>query len=371
MRLRGLGWIGTAALAAVFALAISCQGDGDQPVDAAPPTSTATQAASPSAAATQAATASTAATQAATVAAAAAPSGTRDARLGAVRSWAYQLQGAAGASLSLGPLVASDFDLFVIDYSRDGDDEGAFTRSEIAALQASGRIVLAYMSIGEAESYRFYWDERWAPDGEPGDDAPGWVGPTNEAWEGNFKVRYWEDGWQRLILGAPGQRGYLDRVIDAGFDGVYLDIIDGYEFLEPEREDAAALMATFVGRIAAHARLQRGVPGFLVFPQNGAAILDALDGEERERYLAAVDGIGAEDTFYFGDDDEDNALDVQQETLELLRIFRDRGLLVLAVDYLTDAQKAADFCARAAAEGFVPATAPRALDALSSQPCTP
>jgi cysteinyl-tRNA synthetase len=232
------------------------------------------------------------------------------------------------------------------------------------------------MSIGEAEDYRFYWDERWAPDGDPSDDAPRWVGPTNEAWEGNFKVRYWDQAWQRLILGGPDQPGYLDRVLDAGFDGVYLDIIDGYEFFgpdgdEPERDDAAALMAAFVESIAAHAREQRGVPGFLVFPQNGAGILDQLSATERDRYLAAIDGIGAEDSFYFGDEDEDNALDVQHETLAALRQYEADGLLVLAVDYLTDATKAADFCARARAEGFVPSPGMRDLDALSPQRCLP
>lgn len=364
MRRRGLRLTGIAALAAVLAFAISCGADDQQPGETAAETPVAT------ARATETPSASATRTSSVT------PPGPRDARLGAVRSWAYQLQGADGEALDLGPLIASGFDLFVIDYSRDGSDEGAFTRGQIAALQDGGRIVLAYMSIGEAESYRFYWDEAWAPDGDPGDDAPGWAGPTNEAWEGNYKVRYWDEGWQRLILGSPDQRGYLDRVIDAGFDGVYLDIIDGYEFFgpdgdEPERDDAAALMATFVERIAEHARQQRGRPGFLVFPQNGAAILDALDDGERERYLAAIDGIGAEDTFYFGDDDEDNDLDVQDETLELLRQFRERGLLVLAVDYLTDAAKATDFCARAAAEGFVPSTGLRELDRLPQQRCTP
>ena len=53
-------------------------------------------------------------------------------------------------------------------------------------------------------------------------------------------MRYWEDEWQRLILGSPdpaAERGYLDRVIDAGFDGAYLDIIDGDEFFGPDGDE--------------------------------------------------------------------------------------------------------------------------------------
>lgn len=292
----------------------------------------------------------------------------RDERLRMVRSFAYQLQGAGVDDLDLAPLAGSDADLVIIDYSRDGSGERAFDGDEIASLRADGRIVLAYLSVGEAESYRDYWDETWAPDGQPGEDAPRWLGPTNPAWAGNYKVRYWDERWQAIVV------DYLDLIIDAGFDGVFLDVIDAFEYFGPdgelpERDDAASLMAQFVARIAQHAREQRARPGFLVVPQNGAPIIELLGDEERERFFDSIDGIGAEDSFYFGARDEDNALDVQSETLMQLRRFRRAGLLVLAVDYLTDAAKVADFCARARAEGFVPLPAVRALDRLPPERC--
>ena len=52
------------------------------------------------------------------------------------------------------------FDLVIMDYSRDGSDERKFTADEIAALKESPggtKTVLSYMSIGEAEDYRWYW----------------------------------------------------------------------------------------------------------------------------------------------------------------------------------------------------------------------
>jgi len=103
-----------------------------------------------------------------------------------VQSWAYQLQGEDGAYLDLTPLAVSDSDLFVIDYSRDGSDEGRFTSAKIDALRDGGpgvRTVLAYLSIGEAESYRSYWDLAWQS------DPPPWLGPTNPDWAGNYKAR--------------------------------------------------------------------------------------------------------------------------------------------------------------------------------------
>jgi cysteinyl-tRNA synthetase len=167
--------------------------------------------------------------------------------------------------------------------------------------------------------------------------------------------------------------GYTDSIVEARFDGVYLDIIDAYEFFGPdgelpEREDAATEMLKLVERIAAVGRAQHS--GFLIFPQNRSGILNVLPMADRACYLQTVDGIGAEDSFYFGDDDEDNPLDIQSETTDLLAAFDDAGRLVFAVDYLTDEAKIADFCARARNKGFVPLVTVRALDRVP-QHCPP
>jgi len=120
----------------------------------------------------------------------------------------------------LDALAATGYDLFF--------DEGPLTAAEVASLrekpQGGSRLVIAYMSIGEAENYRYYWQEDWAP------GAPVWLVEENPDWEGNFIVRYWESEWQDIILGDSG--AYLDRILAAGFDGVYLDIIDAFECFE-------------------------------------------------------------------------------------------------------------------------------------------
>lgn len=43
-------------------------------------------------------------------------------------------------------------------------------------------------------------------------------------------VRYWEEDWQSVIYGSDGS--YLRKILNAGFDGVYLDIIDAFEYFE-------------------------------------------------------------------------------------------------------------------------------------------
>jgi len=83
------------------------------------------------------------------------------------------------------------------------------------------RLLICYMSIGEAEDYRFYWQEDWSM------RPPSFLCDENPEWEGNFKVKYWYPSWQKIIYGPDG---YLSKIIASGFDGVYLDIIDAFEY---------------------------------------------------------------------------------------------------------------------------------------------
>jgi len=80
------------------------------------------------------------------------------------------------------------------------------------------------MSIGEAENYRYYWQSGWNT------NKPNWLGAQNPNWAGNFTVRYWYADWQNIIYG--NDNSYLKKIIDANFDGVYLDIIDAFKYYE-------------------------------------------------------------------------------------------------------------------------------------------
>lgn len=304
--------------------------------------------------------------------------------LAAVDDFTYQLQGNNGNDLSLTALQNSAFDLCVIDFSRDGTTE--FTPAQIAALKSAAepnRIRLGYMSIGEAEDYRWYWDHI----------SPALIVGSNPNWPGNFKVEFWQPEWKEVILygNAAVGKSYLDRIIDQGFDGVYLDIVDAFEFFGPTaaggqnlKRDAARLMAEFLVEIAYHARVTRGKPNFLVVPQNGANIIDPawypantiqpgdpptpelLAAKVAKRLLTTVDAIGVEDVFFYGNQNENNAYNPQNYLLNKLAAWQAEQVRVLSVEYVTTTGKVNNlYGTYAPAKGFIPYATVRDLDKLT------
>lgn len=266
-----------------------------------------------------------------------------------VRSFLYQLQ-----EIDLAEIGRTCYDLIVIDYSSDGGEGGEFTATEIEALADSPggpKIVLAYLSIGEAENYRFYWRAKW----KPGD--PSWLDEENPEWRGNYKVHYWEAEWQGIAL------EYADRLIDAGFDGAYLDLIDAYEYYEDRgRATAAAEMVAFVAAIRSHAAVRD--PDFLIVVQNAAELADAFP-----EYVGFVDGIGQEDIYYgCTDDDVMTPPEVTSAMESHLDLFLAAGQLVLTIDYATTPRHIDDAYAKSRAKGYVPFVTTRALDELVVNP---
>jgi len=50
----------------------------------------------------------------------------------------------------------------VIDYSRDGSEEGGYSPDEIQKMKDKRAISIAYLSIGEAEDLFYNGTEKWS-----------------------------------------------------------------------------------------------------------------------------------------------------------------------------------------------------------------
>lgn len=119
-------------------------------------------------------------------------------------------------------LRASPADLLIIDLYYGA---APLTRREVARLQekpqGGRRLVLAYLSVGEAADYRPYWQKHWAA------KRPDWLAQPNPAWPDSYRVKYWSRPWRRILYGSAD--AYLDEIIDAGFDGAFLDVMDAWQ----------------------------------------------------------------------------------------------------------------------------------------------
>jgi len=316
--------------------------------------------------------------------------------LSEVRTWAYQIQG-LDAPGAVEALAASSYDLLVIEptrtdfsspQSRHFDTAAAVNRlkTSLAGDGLHRKLVVAYIDIGEAENWRWYWDwsEDW-PAGEPRPaDWPTWiVTPDPDGWEGNFPVEYWDAAWQDIVIYGQDQpatadrdfASILDEVLHDGFDGVYLDWVEAYS------DDAVAAaadragvhpvaeMVSFIAAIRANGRSRQ--PGFLVIQQNAAALT-----EDDPDILDVVDAIGQEDTWFGGQADcpweQPCGHDVPQDPEEsreiqrLLDLYRAAGKPVFTVDYTVE--HAAEVYTLAASRGYVPYCSRTALSRLTTTP---
>ena len=309
-----------------------------------------------------------------------------------VKSWGYQLQKFDTAAAARSP-----HDLLVIDEAFEGPERTQRRNETLRALKrkpdGGRRLVLAYLSIGEAEDYRAYWGRDWVASGlmlqparssdfsaispaqasprpaettvavgrsrqplrAPTLAAPAWLGDENTAWRGNFRVRYWDAGWQAMIFGS--ETAALERIIDAGFDGVYLDRADVHQGWLKERPQARADMEALIQRVSSRGRELS--PGFVVVMQNAEELLAS------SRVRGALDAVAKEDLLFGIDGDaKPNAERDVAASLQLLKTAQRQGLPVLVVEYLSDDGAIARARQKLDANGFIPYFAPRALDGL-------
>ncbi|MFP4498198.1 MAG: MJ1477/TM1410 family putative glycoside hydrolase [Vulcanimicrobiota bacterium] len=228
-------------------------------------------------------------------------------------------------------IINSPFEYVILDFSKDGSMEEAITQAKLKGIKQGrpDRTVLAYLSIGEAEDYRWYWQKDWKPgvciplwDGEPK-----FLGPANIYWPDNYIIDYRSAEWKKIVF------SYLDIIIAQGFDGVYLDRVDAYELLKDAYgvENSRQEMEKFVMEISSYARKKN--PAFKIFIQNAEKL--ALEEDDSGRlnrdFLRAIDGIGREETFYIGS--QRRSEEEIHQVARFLEIFRNNNKTVFTIDY--------------------------------------
>jgi cysteinyl-tRNA synthetase len=124
----------------------------------------------------------------------------------------------------LDALRASNYDVLLIDAFFEG---AQLTKNEVTSLKikqnGGKRLVIAYMNIGAAEKYRYYWKDKWKL------HSPGWLKKKYDGYDDEIWVKFWKKDWEEIIY--SGDNSYTQRILDAGFNGTYLDNVEAYYFL--------------------------------------------------------------------------------------------------------------------------------------------
>ena len=289
-------------------------------------------------------------------------------------------------------IAASTYDMVVLDFIPSEANNTDFPMSEVVDRLHNAqhpKLAIAYIDIGQAEEYRTYWQSQW------GIGNPEWiVGGDPDGWEGNFPVAFWHDEYQDIWLGADG---YLQAILDIGFDGVYLDWVEAYsdenviEMAQRDAVDPRQEMIWWVGDIADFAQAQRA--DFIVIAQNAAELA------EEDEYVETIDAIAQEQVWFDGgadnvppgdcplprtedeidtetyrqslppacralyDEFPDSTLHVSsEEYINDLTLAQRQGLPIFTVDYALEPENVAWVYETSRALGFVPFVSNRPLD---------
>ncbi|MBK7212515.1 MAG: endo alpha-1,4 polygalactosaminidase [Bacteroidales bacterium] len=287
-----------------------------------------------------------------------------------VKFWAYQLEGLDRPS-AIDSICNSHYDLIVMDQERSIiGDEDYDNSSDVSKIKASknssgkGKLVLSYIDVGQAESYRYYWKAEW-------DLAhPSWMMEKDpDGWNDNYGVKFWAPEWKAIM------KSYIDRIIEDGFDGIYMDWLMIYEeqsiidAAKNEGLESGPALVSFIKELADYAHSKKS--DFLFIAQNAPEL------GQYEEYRNIIDGIAQEDIWYDGSGDPDNGGsqgDVEMDAseseyvIEQLNVWLQNNKPVLNVEYASQPAKVSRAYTLGGQNHFVTYTTLRLLDKLTQTP---
>ncbi len=231
----------------------------------------------------------------------------RDIQLSDVKTFAYLIQN-VDIDANLQELRQSHYDMYILEpcVTEKGNSDFMIS-SLISDIRNFNRtyhyknpIILAYVDIGQAEDWRWYWKKAWKP------GRPEWIVTVDpDDWEGCYPVAYWYPEWEDIVIYGHNGMSHLEVVLNNGFDGIYMDWVDGFSdegVIDKAEEDGindtATAMFDFIEKIRQYARFESPFANeeFLVVSQNASDLYK----ENPDRYETLIDAISLEAIWYDG-----------------------------------------------------------------------
>jgi len=213
----------------------------------------------------------------------------------------------------------------------------------LSELKSSGTIVLAYVSIGEADNERRYW-EGW----KPSDDAPDnpaiprttvtqddsmFIG-EDPGWEGSYFVDASNPKWHKILLNE--EIPYILWLGGGKYDGLMMDVIDVVDEYEgyPDGSEMRKGMVDLIKEI------REKYPELLLVPNRGFGILSEMapyiDAFKFEEMTSAYGNIEGEPDYgkYYLKIDERGDRENQEEIDLLVSVLKKHPMPVLVLDHI-------------------------------------
>lgn len=279
-----------------------------------------------------------------------------------IQYWGYQIQN-INDNISMDNLIASQYDMLVIEPTRtdwSSDDKNFDTKNFVSQLKMSkahdgttDKLVIAYIDIGEAEDWRWYWtwSTIWNNGEEKPNDWPDYIIKHDpDGWGGNYPVAFWKDGWKDIVIYGQNQssnpygdyNSIIDEVIKDGFDGIYLDWVEAAEdddiiaLAQSEGIDAVEEMINFIQEMKTYA-LSRN-PDFIIIQQNAVSVIAG-----HPELADVIDAVAQEAVWYDGEATDDwdnrNGSDIENDQdqidyyLNFLKMFQKANIPVFDCEY--------------------------------------
>jgi cysteinyl-tRNA synthetase len=197
---------------------------------------------------------------------------------------------------------ATSFDVKCFDPTADGGVGNTFWSSaQVAAARGGHGICLAYFDCGGLEPGRYYYDATTRAISSY---------PAADEW-GEYAIEFWTTTWLNITT------AWVDKAMAAGFDGIYLDVVDGFGGTwVVSRAPAIGGSAAGTGAAAGKQMIayiqnvrnycQTKKPGFVVWVNSGVYGSDGFDVPLTDtatygtspRYVDVIDGMFIEEVLY-------------------------------------------------------------------------
>lgn len=192
-----------------------------------------------------------------------------------VRSFEYAIGNNCDTPGFLAAIGASPVDMVI---TGGGSYDSPLNRA--IADPGDNKLIFGYLDVSEAGAYMY-------PEFFSQGSLPAWFGKEHTGFPGLYTVQYWQPQWEQALLSR------IDTIIARGYDGVFLDVLDGNNFWSQGNSlgntaypDALPALTTLLSHIHAHVQAKQLARPFYLLGNNPTGI--ALSDPQALQHL---DGI--------------------------------------------------------------------------------